>query len=387
MSHRTRIAAALESLREAPVHAEEKRAHAAGGRHVQVTTSEVADRHEPQVAQQGAVVLVQPANQPGVRDIVAQKQQEGWSPTKAQSLAFFLAGSAAAAAAGGPSSDAPGAVVVSHGSAAENCPPCTAQQQRPYLGLKYLLRSGPSGSEAPKTWTKTQQETALLQAPANQARPPPRAVAPLPPAPGRYAPYALPPTGAARNRYCSGPVFSKTDLNRYWPNHLRFYTDSILPACTSRSSKPPVQPLPAPPQPADVRGYGHNPLTPYPHAQLKAAASAGVLLYGQQQAPQPPRLPSPARAAMPPPAAAAASMPLLSPVLMIQDPSAGSGRGAASRQQQQQLAGTPMPRKVLFQGPPSVQVVGVVGAGACCPSHPPPDPCRRARPRPQGRRR
>lgn len=107
--------------------------------------------------------------------IAAQKQFEGWSPSKVESLKFFLSKAE-------PSKPA-----------ASTCtdlidPSAGLQASRPYLGLKYLLRQGPGGSGMPQTW-KPQQGGALIRhalPPTNTSK--------------RYAPYALPPPGGARAR-------------------------------------------------------------------------------------------------------------------------------------------------------------------------------------------
>lgn len=109
--------------------------------------------------------------------IAAKKQFEGWSPSKVESLKFFLSKAE-------PSEPKP---------AANTCtdlidPSAGLQASRPYLGLKYLLRQGPGGSGMPQTW-KPQQGGALTRhalPPTNTSK--------------RYAPYALPPPGGARAR-------------------------------------------------------------------------------------------------------------------------------------------------------------------------------------------
>ena len=160
------------------------------------------------------VALQTPANHvtaPG--GLLAQKQQEGWSPSKIESLSHFLATTAKAppglatsattphlalpplpqsSAIAGQSRGLPQAVVPLSGGA-----DLATEAPRPYLGLKYLLRSGPDGSGAPKTWTDLtlgatgggpSDSKARLQLPGR---------APTAPG-GRFAPYALPPPRAAR---------------------------------------------------------------------------------------------------------------------------------------------------------------------------------------------
>lgn len=71
-------------------------------------------------------------------------QVEGWSPGKLESLKFFLSSSGPAPARQEQAAPAPPSG------------PASA-----YLGLKYLLRSGPSGIGAPSTWMQAKQGTAL----------------------------------------------------------------------------------------------------------------------------------------------------------------------------------------------------------------------------------
>lgn len=104
---------------------------------------------------------------------------EGWSPSKLDSLAFFLSASRPQP----PPAAAPGA------GALVAAPP-TTDNQRPYLGLKYLLRAGPGGAGAPSTWAQLQAKAAPppTGGPQRHAAPARQAAQP-----GRYAPYPLQP--------------------------------------------------------------------------------------------------------------------------------------------------------------------------------------------------
>ena len=166
----------------------------------------------PQRAAPPPAVLV-PASAHG---ILAEKQQGGWSPSKIASLNFFLSSTAkppppptAAVVGGGPplallpppSGEA--APAPSVGAAIAPSSSAAIEPQRPYLGLKYLLRSGPGGSGAPKTWADLHveqgQPQAKLQAAKQQAAGRGAAAAS-----GRFAPYSLPPPRASRGRYVWG---------------------------------------------------------------------------------------------------------------------------------------------------------------------------------------
>ena len=111
--------------------------------------------------------------------MMSQKQTEGWSPSKLASLSFFLKSSA-------PALQPAPTLQLAEPSAGDN--------QRPYLGLKYLLRAGPSGSAAPSTWKAMQQAKNASVLPALPApRATSMATGPKSAAAGRYAPYALQP--------------------------------------------------------------------------------------------------------------------------------------------------------------------------------------------------
>ena len=129
-------------------------------------------------ATQRALVVPQPAAG-GVFEgmAVQQKQTEGWSPNKLDSLKFFLSKTAPTSH---PAAPAPLQATASH---------FEPDNQRPYLGLKYLLRAGPSGVGAASTW-------------ASQAPDVGRQGQPLQPLPlrqigtnnsNRYAPYSIHP--------------------------------------------------------------------------------------------------------------------------------------------------------------------------------------------------
>ena len=140
-------------------------------------------------------------------DLLAQKQKEGWSPSKIESLNHFLATTSKAGAptlpvstivgsswahdgqnSGGPSGTGPALQIMTA------LPPSEAP--RPYLGLKYLLRSGPGGSGVPKTWTEI-HGGGMASGSNGKTQPPLSGRAPAPPG-GRFAPYSLPPPRAAR---------------------------------------------------------------------------------------------------------------------------------------------------------------------------------------------
>jgi len=142
--------------------------------------------------------------------LLAQKQKEGWSPSKIESLNHFLATTSKAGAATLPLSTITGSSFA-HDAEASAGPSGTgpAQQMipalppsvggeapRPYLGLKYLLRSGPGGSGIPKTWTEI-HGGGMSSGGNGKAQLPSSGRAPAPPG-GRFAPYSLPPPRAAR---------------------------------------------------------------------------------------------------------------------------------------------------------------------------------------------
>jgi len=126
----------------------------------------------------------------------SEKQHfDGWSPSKIESLNFFLASTAKKA----PSTALTTAAVPQpHAPASggfSTMAPAGGEAQRPYLGLKYLLRSGPGGSDAPKTWVDLQTEQEK-QKPARLL--PGRVTSGS--GTSRFAPYSMPPPRAARNR-------------------------------------------------------------------------------------------------------------------------------------------------------------------------------------------
>ncbi len=127
---------------------------------------------EPAAAAGSQLSLAPAQGAPAGTGVVQQVQEQGWSPTKVESLKFFLGGCAAPAAR--RPVDPPAA------SASDGGPAGTA-----YLGLKYLLRTGPSGIGAPSTWAALNQsrQGSMLAGGADPGRPS---------APGRYAPYARP---------------------------------------------------------------------------------------------------------------------------------------------------------------------------------------------------
>lgn len=128
---------------------------------------------------------------PSVAPLPEKQHFDGWSPSKIESLNFFLASTAKKA----PSSTlAPAPVPQPHAPSTGGSfipAPAGEETQRPYLGLKYLLRSGPGGSEAPKTWVDlhTDQEKQKL-ARLPPSRPPSGSGS------GRFAPYSMPPPRA-----------------------------------------------------------------------------------------------------------------------------------------------------------------------------------------------
>lgn len=121
-------------------------------------------------------VAVVPAVPTHLSSVVKEQEAAGWSPSKLNSLSFFLGNSqptarpAAAAQLAGPDAN-----------------------QRPYLGLKYLLRAGPPGSTVPATWSSHYtHKPAGIQAPQGSM-----AAAAARPSSGRYAPYSLQPPSKA----------------------------------------------------------------------------------------------------------------------------------------------------------------------------------------------
>lgn len=120
------------------------------------------------------MVAPQPAPElpPNVSAVLQTKQIDGWSPSKLSSLSFFLKNTSL------PALQKP----------VPAAPAAPSDNQRPYLGLKYLLRAGPSGAGAPSTWTQQQQSKGLAL-PA----PPSAAAAAVTRQTGRYAPYTLQP--------------------------------------------------------------------------------------------------------------------------------------------------------------------------------------------------
>ncbi|GAX74183.1 hypothetical protein CEUSTIGMA_g1632.t1 [Chlamydomonas eustigma] len=148
-------------------------------------------QHPPAVTQsQNVYQAAKTANSepavPPPSDVISQKEQEGCSPSKLESLKYFL--SQPPATSHPPASEA----------AYPRAPASLVTEQdrlpeiRPYLGLKYLLRSGPTESGVPKSWERLQMP--LLDERRKTSQAPARAG----PSSARYAPYALPPSSADR---------------------------------------------------------------------------------------------------------------------------------------------------------------------------------------------
>ena len=89
-----------------------------------------------------------------IEDILKQKALAGWSPSKIESLRIFL-GSKAATTIQSSQQPHGGRAMVPLGPQEDN------QTQRPQVGLRYLLRNGPSDSGMPKTWQQDQAPLTL----------------------------------------------------------------------------------------------------------------------------------------------------------------------------------------------------------------------------------
>jgi hypothetical protein len=127
-------------------------------------------------------------------DILQEKSAQGWSPTKVASLSFFFANRGGGTQPAAAPSTAP--------QLSPAAPP--ADVGRPYLGLKYLLQSGPQNTQLPHTWISA-HASRLGAGNSNQLP----ANAPLfsgaaaalqqPRNPARYQPYSL---AGPLSRYC-----------------------------------------------------------------------------------------------------------------------------------------------------------------------------------------
>ncbi|GAX74185.1 hypothetical protein CEUSTIGMA_g1634.t1 [Chlamydomonas eustigma] len=241
---------------------------------------------------------------PPPSDVISQKEQEGWSPSKLESLKYFLSQP--------PATSHPPASEAAHPRAPASL--VTEQDRlpeiRPYLGLKYLLRSGPTESGVPKSWERLQMP--LLDERRKTSQAPARAG----PSSARYAPYALPPSGA----------------NRF-------------------NARPPPQ-LPTPHQQLAVRGRGPLPLTPYPHAPQNesAAPASGHTLVSPAAIPH-----------LTPPGSVPKSLTTAASYALFSG-TPPTRAGTPLQQGAGQSNGTPMPRK-LFQGPPSLVNTPLTGGG------------------------
>ena len=145
---------------------------------------------------------------PPAPGLMSEKQQEGWSPSKIESLNFFLASTAKPAASTAPRTvlppQAPPAGVIVPGSSSSALA-VSGEAQRPYLGLKYLLQSGPGGAGAPKTWSDlhpNHRDPQLRKQTDARAQPPggSRSGAAPSGSSSRFAPYSLPPSRPGRSR-------------------------------------------------------------------------------------------------------------------------------------------------------------------------------------------